>query len=200
MKCSLHPIAFSVLLGLVASSCSEAPKEGVGSPEPAGAARATVIDLQTSALVKAVDAEKRLITLEGPRGNTGVYKVGDQVQRLSEIRAGDKINAKYRVAAVAELREPTAEEKSAPITVVEEGDRAALDVPPAGAIWRGVRVVTTVEALDRSAQTLTVKGPLDGLVQVRVEDPAAFERLKVGQNIVVTFAETLVMSVEPGPK
>jgi hypothetical protein len=197
---TLHPIAFSALLGLAASSCSEAPKEGVASPEPAGAARATVVDLQTSALVKAVDAEKRLITLEGPRGNTGVYKVGEQVQRLSDIRVGDKINAKYRVAAVAELREPTAEEKSAPITVVEEGDRAALDVPPAAAIWRGVRVVTTIEALDRSAQTVTVKGPLDGLVAVRVDDPTAFDRLKVGQNIVVTFAETLVISVEPGPK
>src|SRR4030095_8618629 len=124
--------------------------------------------------VEAVDIDKRLITLKGPRGNVGVYKVGDLVKRLSEIRVGDKINAQYQVAAVAELREPTAEEKGAQTPAVAGADRAPSTAPPAAGIGRAVRVVTTIDALDRSTQALTVKGPLDGLVRVRVDDPATF--------------------------
>jgi hypothetical protein len=199
MKRSLHHLALPALLGLAAASCSS-PKEQVKSAEPVSVVRGTVADLKISALVEAVDAEKRLITLKGPRGNVGVYRVGDQVQRLSEIRVGDRIDAKYQVAAVAELREPTAEEKSAPIALVAESDRASAGDPPAAGMGRAARVVTTIEALDRSTQSLTVRGPLDGVVTVRVDDPAVFGRLQIGQSIVVTFAETLVLSVEPGSR
>jgi hypothetical protein len=37
-------------------------------------------------------------------------------------------------------------------------------------------------------------------VTLPVHDPAAFERLKIGQSIVVTFAETLLLSVDPAAK
>ena len=42
-----------------------------------------------------------------------------------------------------------------------------------------------------------MKGPEGGVVTVHVEDPAVFNSLKVGQPIVVTFAEKLVLSVQP---
>jgi hypothetical protein len=45
-----------------------------------------------------------------------------------------------------------------------------------------------------------VRGPLDGLVTLHVVDPAAFDRLQIGQTIVVSFGETLVLSVEPGSR
>jgi hypothetical protein len=200
MKRPLHHLVLPALLGLAAASCSQSPKEQVKSGEPARGALGAVANLQISALVEALDPDKRLITLKGPRGNVGVYRVGDQVRRLSEIRVGDRIHGQYRVAAVAELREPTAEEKREPIALVEGSDRASPGAPPAGGIGRAVRVVTTIEALDPSTRSLTVKGPLDGLVTVRVDDPAVFERLQVGQSIVVIFAETLVLSVEPGSR
>ena len=195
MKRSLHSLALLALLGLAAASCSS-PKEQVKPVEPARVARGTVVDLQTSALVEAVDVDKRLVTLKGPHGNVGVYKVGNQVKRLSEIRVGDRIHAQYQVAAIAELREPTAEEKSAPVAIVTEIDRA----PSAGSFGRSARLVTTIEALDRSKQSLTVKGPLDGLVTLHVDDPAVFGSLQIGQSIVATFAETLILSVEPGSR
>jgi hypothetical protein len=208
----LYRVLSVALLGVALSSCSNASKENASSTENASAgaaqmegtkaaakgpvARGEAAAIQVAFSVEAVDAEKRLITLKGPRGNVAEYEVGDQVQRLAEIKAGDKINAEYTVAAVAELREPTAEEKSAPLVEMTSGERGAAEAPPAGAIARAVRVVTTIDALDSANKTLTVKGPEGNTVTVNVEDPTVFEHLTVGQTIVVTFAEKLVLSVQ----
>ena len=189
------------LLSVALASCAKtSSKEDTNTKagETGSVARGEAAAIQVAFSVEAVDAGKRLITLKGPRGNVGEYEVGDQVQRLAEIKPGDTINAEYKVAAVAELREPTAEEKSAPLVEVTAGERGPAEAPPAAAIGRAVRVVTTIDALDRANQSLSVKGPEGNSVTAHVEDPTMFDRLTVGQNIVVTFAETLVLSVRPG--
>jgi hypothetical protein len=202
----------AVLFGVVLASCSGAPKENASTNQNAAAtmesnkaaeapiARGEAAELKVSLTVEAVDVEKRVITLKGPQGNEGTYEVGDQVKRLSEIKAGDKVNAEYKVAAVAELREPTEEEKSSPLTAVSTGERGTSDQPPAAGIARAVRAVTTIVALDAPNQSFTVQGPMEGIVTVHVDDPTVFSHLQVGQTIVVTFAETLVLSVQPGAK
>lgn len=205
MKKTLVPVALAALL-VAAASCSKTPKEDASvkqtetAPGTAPVARGEAAAVQVSFSVEAVDAENRLITLKGPNGNTGTYEVGDQVQRLAEIKAGDTIHAEYTLGAVAELREPTAEEKSAPLTEVTGAERGTLEAPPAGAVGRVVRAVASIESVDPATQSVTVKGPEEGLVSVHVEDPAVFNKLKAGDPLVVTFAEKLVLSVQPGSK
>lgn len=208
MKKILVLMALAALLA-AAASCSKTPKEETSSTttetsqqsaQSAPMARGEAATVHTSFHVEAVDAAKRTITLKDEHGNTGTYEVGDQVQRLNEIKAGDTIHADYTVGAVAELREPTAEEKSAPLTEVTGAARASTDEPPAGGVGRVVKAVASIESLDPAAQSATVKGPEDGMVTVHVEDPTVFQSLKVGQPVVVTFAEKLVLSVQPGAK
>jgi len=201
----------AALLGFALASCSGAPKEKTASQEgatqesakpaePAPIARGEAAAVQVSFSVESVDAANRVIKLKGPRGNEGEYEVGDQVKRLAEIKAGDKITAQYKVAATAELREPTEEEKSSPLVIVKGVDRGPADEPPSGGIGRAVRAVATIEQLDAPNQSFTVKGPLDGLVTVHVDDATAFSHLQVGQPLVVKFAESLVLSVQPASK
>ena len=204
MKKSLLPLTLAALL-VAAASCSKTPKEEASSTtetsqQTAPVARGEAATVQTSFHVEAVDVANRHITLKDQHGVTGVYDVGDQVQRLAEIKAGDTIHAEYTVGAVAELREPTAEEKSAPLTEVTGAERAPSDQPPAAGIGRAVRAVASIESLDPASQSATVKGPEGGMVTVHVEDPTVFQSLKVGQPLVVTFAEKLVLSVQPGDK
>ena len=203
MKKTLLHLALAALL-VSAASCSKTPKEDTSAKpadqESAPVARGEAATVHASFSVEAVDVEKRHITLKGPRGNTAVYEVGDQVERLSEIKPGDTIHAEYTVGAAVELREPTAEEKSAPLTEVTGTERATSDEPPAGGVGRVVRAVASIESLDPTTQSVTVKGPEEGLVTVHVEDPTVFNKLKVGDPLVVTFAEKLVLSVQPGAK
>ena len=209
-KFPYHYLSAVLLVGVLASCSSNAGKESAAakeSPAPqqttAGTppvARGSAASMQVSLSVVAVDATKRLITLKGPEGNQEEFEVGEQVKRLPEIKVGDTIHGTYDVGAVAELREPTAEEKASPAVEVTSTDRAPEDQPPAGGLGRVVRVVTTIESLDQANQSIVVKGPEGNTVSAHVEDPTVFSHLQPGQNIVVTFAEKLVLVVEPGKK
>lgn len=186
MKTAALPTSL-LLLGLAA--CSSAP-----------AARGEGAAVKISAVVEAVDVPARTITLKGPHGDVETFRVGGEVKRLAEIKAGDTVTADYKVAATAELREPTAEERSQPLVLAQGADRAPSDQPPGAAFARAVRVVAPVESVDPETRTFTVRGPFEGTVRIRVEDPAAFGTVQKGKAIVITFAESLLLSVEPGPK
>jgi hypothetical protein len=192
----LLPLA---MLGLIAATTEKAPKDG-GPQDGAGVrARGAAASVKVSFIVQAIDVERRLIALKGPRGNVGVYQVGEQVKRLGDIKVGDTIKADYQVAAIAELREPTVEELENPMVVSKGIDRAPAEGPPAATLHRAIRIVTKIEAVDKASQTFTVKGPLQGVVTIHVDDAATFAGARVGRSIVVSFAEALTLSVEPGP-
>lgn len=166
-----------------------------GASEPIKA-RGEAVTLKTTCSVLAVDVASRQITLKGPRGE-GTFTIGPEVKRLSEIKPGDTITTEYKVAAISELRLPTEEEKKNPIVLSRGADRAPSDQPPGAAFARALRMVATIQSVDAASQTFEVRGPLDGVVKVRVDDAAAFGSLKSGQAVVVTFLETLLVSVEP---
>ena len=157
----------------------------------------TVDQLVTvTAKVEAIDLAKREVTLKGPLGNTETVVVSDQVQRLNEVKVGDEVTVKYYIGIAAELREPTAAEKAEPFKVIEGGGRAPASSAPGGAVLRAIRIVATVEALDRTTQTVTLKGPGGRYVTVRVADPKILEKPRLGDTVVVTAAEALAISLE----
>jgi len=79
-------------------------------------------------------------------------------------------------------------------------DRRPSHQAPGGTLARSGRVVTTIDSVNATAGTLTLKGPLIGEVNAKVDDPSILPILKAGQNIVVTFDETLILSVQPGDR
>jgi hypothetical protein len=183
---------------VLASACSEAPKEKAPGT-PAVQARGEAARLKVVFAVEGIDVDKRQITLRSPGGGKGTFTVSPAVQRLSEIHVGDVILADYRVAVVAELRTPTAEEV-APLVLAEMVDRRPSNQSPGGTLARTLRAVTIIDSVNATAGTVTLKGPLNGEVIAKVDDPSILSTLKAGQNIVVTFDETLVLSVQPGDK
>jgi hypothetical protein len=152
--------------------------------------------VSVTATVEAIDYAKREVTLKGPLGNVSTITVGDQVKRLQEIKPGDEVTAKYYIGIAAELRKPTAKEKEAPFLILEDAGRAPNTAAPAAGRVRAVRVVATVEGLDRPTQTVTLKGPMGRYLTVRVADPSVLMKPRLGDTVVVTCAEALAVSVE----
>jgi hypothetical protein len=136
------------------------------------------------------------VTLKGSEGKERTLKVDKSVERFDEIQVGDQVKAEYYASLAAEVREATPEEKSAPltdITLQSKGDRDAA--PAAGAIQM-TRAVATIEKLDPAKKEMTIKGPRGRSVDVAVKNPATFEKVKVGDTIVITFTEALAISLE----
>jgi hypothetical protein len=155
------------------------------------------VGIKVTVSVDAVDQAKRQITLKGSDGIATVYKVSEDVKRLSEVKAGDKLSVDYQVAFQAELREPTEVEKAAPLAVLEVGGKGLPTPSPKGNFGRVIRAVTTIQAIDAKTRSITLKGPMGRELTAPVESAATFETMKVGQTIVVVFAESLTLAVEP---
>ena len=149
-----------------------------------------------TATVQELDVAKREVTLKGPLGDISTLKVSDEVKRLDEIKVGDKVTAKYYVSVAGELREPTEEEKKNPIMVVTGKAKAPKTSAPAAGEVNVIRVVATVEGLERPTRLLVLKGPRGKYMSVRARDVKRLEQLHLGDTIVVTFTEALAISVE----
>ena len=53
-----------------------------------------------------------------------------------------------------------------------------------------------ITAIDKQKSTMTLKGPEGKLVNVQVQDPANLEKVKVGDELMITYTEALAISVE----
>jgi hypothetical protein len=148
-----------------------------------------------SAKVKAVDQTTRALTLQDAKGDEETYYVSPTVTRLSEVKAGDTVKMDYTAKIIGELRPPTADEKAHPISVVDAGGRAPATSDPAAAAGRGIKVVTTVEAVDVPNMRVTLRGPLGDLAVVKGRKKENLQKIKVGDTIVITYVEAAAVSL-----
>jgi hypothetical protein len=151
-----------------------------------------------SAKVKAVSASNRTITLQDDKGEEETFYVDKAVKRLDEVKPGDSIKLEYKAVLTGELRPPTAEEKAHPIEIVSVSGKAPATSAPAAGAGRGVRIVTTVEAVDVPNMKVTLRGPLGDLAVVKGKKQENVKKLKVGDTIVITYVDAAAMSVVKG--
>ncbi|MGE0094243.1 MAG: hypothetical protein AB7M05_17335 [Alphaproteobacteria bacterium] len=158
------------------------------------AAEAEEIDLV--ATVVSVDTAARTVVLQNDEGKQAKVKVSDAVQRLDEIKPGDKIKLRYYESVAIDLRRNS---KAKPGAVAEQvTERAPASQLPAGLVARQVTVTTEVTAIDLKKNTVTLKGPNGGLHTVAAKKPetqAALKKLKKGDLIDITYTEAMAAEV-----
>ncbi len=158
--------------------------------------RAEAMHASLTAEVTAVNLATREVTLKGPQGNEVTVEAGPAVKRLDEVKVGDNVRVDYLVAVAAEVRPPTAEEAQHPLVIMDAGGRAPGESAPAGGVARQLKVVTTIEALNRPDQTVTVKGPMGNYLTARVADPERLTKVHIGDTVVIVYTEALAVSLE----
>jgi len=144
-----------------------------------------------------IDYADREMTLRSPDGRVETFAVDKGIRRFNEAKVGDKVSMDYYLGVTAEIRKPTAEEERNPLVVLDSAAKTGLDQAPAGHSTRRIRAVVTIEALDRAAQTVTVKGPRGRHFVARVKDPSRFDKVRVGDTILMTFTEAAGISLKP---
>jgi len=174
--------------------------EGYRASQPATSPMLTRNEMEIrnfTGTITDIDYANRELSLQGPDGRIETYGVDERVQRFNEAKVGDKVTLDYYLGVNAEVRKPTAEEEQNPLVVLQSAGRAGRDESPAAHATRQVRAVVTIEALDRSAQTVTVKGPRGKYFVARVADPSRLEKVRIGQTILMTFTEATAISLKP---
>lgn len=161
-----------------------------GKPGKVAAERTRTI----TATVKAVDVANRTITLQEAKGEEQTFKVGDQVKRLDEIAAGDQIVIKLQQGLLLEAQPPGSPQT--PVTAGAAGGRAAASEAPGGAVAAGIQATVTITAIDKPNRMVVFKGPAGNLYQVKAGPKIKLDKVKVGDQFLATYVETVAVSVE----
>ncbi len=188
MKKGLIAVAAVVLvLSLATGAFSQTAQGGA----PTGVVKE--VEAVMTATVAAVDLQKRIVTLKGPDGDVRDIKVGEEAVNLPQVKVGDIVTVRFYESIAVEVIKPgTAVAAGAPAAIV----RAKPGEMPGGMAARQVTVTATITAIDKQKTTLTLKGPEGKQNVVKVQDPANLEKVKVGDELMITYTEALAISVE----
>jgi hypothetical protein len=150
-----------------------------------------------TATVVAIDHAKRLVSLKGPKGNVVELKVGEEARNLPQVGVGDTVQVRYYESVAAQLAK-----SGTPLgaTLQEAAGRAKPGEMPAGAAASQLTVVALIEKIDKKSQTVTLKGPEGRMTDVKVARPQMLDKVKVGDEVVITYTEALAISVEKAKK
>jgi hypothetical protein len=171
-------IALGFLMALAAIAVGELPAMAQSTAAPAAAVKAGpgVVVAETTSIkakVDAVDVDKRLVTVTGPRGKTVTLKVGPEVKNLDQVKPGDQLVVRYFESIALFVRksgEPPAATEAAAVQVAPKGKK------PAAVAVDTVEFTGTVEAIDYAKRMVTLKGP-EGKTRTIKVDPSV-KRLK----------------------
>lgn len=164
-------------------------------PPPSG--KAIVASVTVTATVTKIDQKTREVTLKASDGQVYSFVAGADVQNLAQVKKGDVVTATYTEAIAYEVKEAGTQTGA---TATVAAGAAAPGAKPAGVIGGQVTVTVTIVAINASVPSVTFKAP-DGTTQtVKVQDPAKLQGVKVGDTVVITYAEALAIKVEKKPK
>jgi hypothetical protein len=165
---------------------------------PAGIDTATLIT--ATATVTAIDMENRLVTIEGPEGDSMVIQASRQVKNLPQVEVGDKVKISYFASKTVDIAKPGDDVKLGTEVSEVEGTAPAGEKPAAAA---GVAVTRTVEVMfvDPYQKYITFLSPDRGLRKISLKDTPQLQHylneLKKGDIVQVTFTEAMAIAVEP---
>ncbi len=146
--------------------------------------------------VTEINPETRELTLMGTDGGLVTLTAGEEVERFNEIAVDDVLKFEYYTYLKAEFRAPTAEEVAEPLQMMAEGGKAPEGMDPAAVVGAVVKAVVTIEALNRPFMLATVKGPGGNYVSIPMEDEQLMTELRIGQVLILTYAEAMAIALE----
>jgi hypothetical protein len=151
-----------------------------------------------TATVEAIDLQKRVVTLKGPEGNVFDVTVGKEARNLPQVKVGDLVKVKYYESIALRLVKPG--EGVAGIQETEILGRAKKGEKPGGLTASQVTLTATITAIDKKKHMVTLKGPEGKSVTAKAENPKNLAKVKVGDEVEVTYTEALAISVEEAKK
>jgi Cu/Ag efflux protein CusF len=191
--------AFGALAGIAAMMAGPAWAASTSADKQAMAASKVpsfqMSDEETvTGTIEAIDKKAGTVTLRGPE-NTVTFKVRDRAN-LKKAKVGDQVVAKYRETLSGHVKQPGEE---APRMEATDSEKSHSGQPGKTATSK-VTATVLITAIDQKAGTLTVKGPEGNSLTVKARDPKNLKKVKVGDELVVTYTEAFAVSLKPAPK
>ena len=152
---------------------------------------------QTEAVVTVmgVNAEKRTVTIRGPKGNVATLNVPPEAQNLDKVKPGDRFKMKYIEAVAVGISkggEP-AQSENKDVKVSPKGGT------PGGMVTRTQKRSVVIDAVDYGNRYIAVRGSSGQTLALKVADDVPLEQISAGDRISVVYTQALIAQMEPQP-
>ena len=189
----------TVAAAFLAAGCAQPEKPSATAIPVGSSIPAAVAALEGTSVVQEVNKRTREVTLRRQDGSVMSVVVGPEVRNFNQIKVGDIVEAKA-IELLAIAVGPAATQVRERRETTGRGDtRSALGEKPAATTQRTVEIVATVQAVDRKARTVTVKGAVQ-TVTLKVGEDVDLSSIKVGDNVYVVYIESYSISVRSPAK
>jgi hypothetical protein len=172
-----------------------APSGSTESNAPKGAMAGRL--MTSSARVVNVDVDKHELTLRGENGKPFTINVPEDVTRLDNVKAGDRLQVSFYESVAVSLAKAGEATPGQEKTTAIERTPGAL---PGGTMTQQVTTTAKITNIAPSKDELTIEGPKGKANTIKVEDPdvrAQLGRLKVGDKIQTTYTQAWATRVTP---
>ena len=189
-------VAGCAALLLVGCAAHKEETHAAAAPAPAAPMPSGVIDEMTATetmTVKAINHKTRVVTLTHSDGSDVTLTVGKEVRNLPQVKKGDHVTVTYHESVAFAAKK--AGEGAPGASVVQGAARAEPGEKPGAAAASITTVTVTIVGIDKSAGTVTVKGPRGNTVTVKARDPRNLDRVSVGDLVDVTYTEAVEIAV-----
>lgn len=152
---------------------------------------------QVTATVTAIDQEKRLVTLKGPKGQTETMKVGPEVINLPQVKVGDKVQVRFYRGFALQFMPPgtaaPAPSATGAVTAAAPGEK------PAGEAKVTLVGTVTIKSIDMKSRIVEIQGEGGNVYRVKAGKDVQLDKAKVGDKFLATYSEGLAVEVVPAP-
>jgi len=142
--------------------------------------------------VEAIQADTRIITVKGPKGNYVDMEVPKESKKFDNLKVGDKVTARYYENLILRLKAPGEPEPD----TAKEAVTPSLGSKPGGTYAKQRTITAVIDAIDPKVPSISFKGPNGWAYSSRVADKKALSKVKVGDRVEMTWTAALMVSME----
>lgn len=185
-RISFTVLALALAAGsLQAQTVQEKVAAGKGKVEVA-----QLVDLKGT--ITALDVATRDVTLKTDKGEELSFVVGPDVQRLGDLKVGDRVEIQYYESLTLKLSKVEGGTPSASDTTTEM--RAEPTELPGGIKSQTTTITAKITAVDAKAGTMTLVGPKGRSVTLDVAADV-LAKMKVGDLVSAVYTQAVAASV-----
>ena len=145
-----------------------------------------------SGTVETIDHNRRVVNIKTPDGTFQTIDVPASAKRFDELKVGDKVSITYNNTVSARLKPPG----EPPVNTATGGANAGQGERPGGTAAVERTMTATISAIDKNASSITFTGPNGWKYSRRVVDPTVLDKVKVGDQVDITWDTDVTVAVQ----
>ena len=157
--------------------------ESIVANDP-GAAFTVATSASAEAVIKSINAAKRIIMVQTQDGKTKKFTAGPAVKNFDKLKAGDTVTVTYTEIMAVYLGQD-----GAPSADMASGLARKSDGTPGAALFGEAQVTAKVLALDKATRRVKLELPENDVREFTVRDGVNLSKVKVGDSVTVAIAK-----------